>query len=292
MQFGDVGNMAGLGVAGPSALNSAKNTLGKNQQQPTSPDYVGAANAQSYGSIQSAIANNLLAHPDVNTPLGSQSWNQSGKQSIYVPGYGNVDIPTYTENVNMSPEQKSLYDKQVGVSGDLLNQAGKNLANPSDLSSIQDVANKSYQSLTARLDPQWAHNEEMQKSQLSNQGLTAGGEAYDNAMRTFNQGKNDAYQQANLAAISTMPQTFQLSSAIRDQPLSEMAALSGGSQVNMPQFQPVQFPGQAQGPQTLGATQAQGAFSSNLYNQQVAQQNANKQGLFGLGGMGLYAAMM
>lgn len=273
------------------ASGAAKDALGKNTQAPTSPDYTGAANAQSYGSIQSAIANNLLAHPDVKTPLGSETWNQSGKSSVYIPGYGNVDIPTYTQNINMSPEQKALYDKQVGISGDLLKQAGSNLSNPSDLSSIQDVANKSYQSLTARLDPQWSKNEELQKSQLANQGLTAGGEAYDDAMRTFNQGKNDAYQQANLAAISTMPQTFQLSNAIRDQPLAEMSALSGGSQVNMPQFQPVQFPGQMQGTQNTAATQAQGQWDANLYNQQIAQQNALTSGLFGIAGLGAYGMM-
>lgn len=284
--WSDFGNLATGGLSG-----AASQGMGKNQQQPASPDYAGAAGTQAAGSIQAAIANNYMAHPDVNTPLGSQTWNQSGNQSIYIPGYGNVNIPTFTQNINMSPEQQGLYDQQVGIQGNLLNQAGNNLANPSDLSSIQDVANKSYQSLTARLDPQWAKNEEMQKSQLSNQGLSAGGEAYDNAMRTFNQGKNDAYQQANLAAIQTMPQTFQLNQAIRDQPITEMNAMNGASPVNMPQFQPVQFPGQAQGPQSLSATGMQGQWDANLYNQQVSQQNAFTQGLFGLGGMALYGGM-
>lgn len=284
--WSDFGNLATGGLSGV-----ASEGMGKNQQQPTSPDYLGAANAQAYGSLQTAIANNTLSHPNINTPLGSQTWNQTGSSSVYIPGYGNVQIPNYTQNVTMSPEQKELYDQQVGISGGLLHQAGNNLANPQDLSSIQDVANRSYQQLTARLDPQWAQNEEMQKSQLANQGLTAGGEAYDNAMRTFNQGKNDAYGQAQLSAINTMPQTFQLASAIRDQPLNEMSALSGGSQVSMPQFQPVSYPGQMQSPNTLGATQSQGQWDANLYNQQVGQQNAFTSGLFGLAGMGLYGGM-
>lgn len=284
--WSDFGNIATGGLSGV-----AQSATGKNNQPPQSPDYTGAANAQSYGSIQNAIVNNLLAHPNVNTPLGSQTWTQNGNTSVYIPGYGDVPIPNYTQNNTMSPEQQQLYKGQVGMQQNLQGQAASNLANPSDLSSIQDVADKTYSQLTSRLDPQWAHNSEMNDSQLANQGITRGSEAYNDAMRTFNNAKNDAYGQAGLQAMQTMPQTFQLSNAIRDQPLAEMAAINSGSPVSMPQFQATTYPGQAQGPQTLAATQAQGQWNANLYNQQVSQQNAMMQGLFGLGGMGLYGLM-
>ena len=74
-------------------------------------------------------------------------------------------------------------------------------------------------------------------------------------------------------------------------PLNELNALRTGSQVNMPQFQPSQYPGQAQGPNTLGAAQGQAGWQQAMYNQQMAQQNSTNQGLMGLGSAAMFAFM-
>ncbi len=272
----------------PLGLEGGNGFMGKSPPQPGAPDYIGAANAQSMGTIGAAMANNLMSHPNINSPLGSQTWNQSGSTSIGIPGIGNIDIPQYTQNISLSPEQQSLYNQQNQLSSGLMSQAGQNLGRAPDMNSVQGVADKAYGALTSRLDPQWSQNESMQKTQLAQQGLTPGGEAYDNAMRVFNQGKNDAYQQANLGAIQTMPQTYQLATSLRDQPLNEMNALKSGTQVNMPQFQAAQYPGQAAGPQTSQATQAMGSWQQGLMNQQQAQRNATTQGLMGLGTAAMY----
>lgn len=264
---------------------------------PPAPDYTGAANATSQGSVQASIANNLMAHPNIYTPLGSQTWSATGNQTVpSVGGQLGFDVPTYSQNVNLSPQGQQLYQGQLGLSQGLLDTANsslgqtqQSLGQPQDLQSIQDIANKSYGLQTARLDPQWAQNEEVQKTTLANQGLAPGGEAYDNAMRTFNQGKNDAYNQAQLSSIATMPQTYQLSSAERMQPLTELNALRTGAQPQMPQFQPTQYSMGAQGPNLLGAAQAQSGYNQGLYNSQVGQQNAMTSGLFGLGSAGLSA---
>ena len=263
-------------------------SIASKSKTPDQPDYVGAANAQSMGSIGAAIANNMMSHPNVSTPLGSQTWNQTGTSNINIPGIGDIGIPQYSQNVSLSPEQQSLYNKQTGLSGNLSDQASQSLNQPRDMQSVQDVSDKAYGAMTARLDPQWNQREQQQKTQLANQGLVAGGEAYDNAMRDFNTGRNDAYQQAQLGAIQTMPQTQQLAQNLRDQPLNEMNALKTGSQVSMPQFQASQFPGQAQGPNALGAMQAGSQWQQNMYNMQQSQRNANTSGLMGLGS----AAMM
>ena len=81
-----------------------------------------------------------------------------------------------------------------------------------------------------------------------------------------------------------MPQTFQLSSAQRMQPLTELNAIRTGAQPQMPQFQAVPTAGGAQGPNMLGAVSAQGQYDQGLYNADVASQNATMSGLFGLGG--------
>jgi hypothetical protein len=273
----------------PAGLEGGNGFMGKTPPKPAQPDYIGAANAQSAGTIGAALANNLMSHPNINTPLGSQTWNQSGSSTINIPGLGDISIPQYSQTVSMSPEQQSLYDRQTRLSGNLTDQASSSLSQPQDLNSAQAIADKAYGNYTSRLDPQWDQNQKANDTQLSNQGIMRGSEAYDNSQRVFNQAKNDAYTQANTAAINTMPQTYQLATAARDQPLNEMNALKQGSQVNMPQFQPSQYPGNAQGPQTSAATQALGTWQQGLYNAQQAQANNTKSGLFGLGAAGMMA---
>lgn len=288
----------GLGASNTDSSNAAnlfdpggfghKNS-NKQQDQPAQPDYIGAANAQSYGSIQAALANNFMSQPNVSTPLGQQSWKQIGTNTVNIPGYGNIDIPKMQQDVTLSPEQQKLYEGQTGLQGNLQDQATTNMNKPFSMNSANDVADKAYGTLTSRLDPTWEHRSAQQETQLKNQGLVPGGEAYDNAMRDFNLSKNDAYQQANLAAIQTMPQTLQMEQTLRDQPLNEMNALKSGSPVNMPQFQPTQYNQGAQGPNTLAATGQQGQWQQAMYNSGVQQQNANRQGMMGLGAAGLMA---
>ena len=266
--------------------------MGKDSPSPPpAPDYAGAARATSAGSVQASIANNLMARPNVNTPLGSQTWSQIGTQTIPgAEGNPSVDVPMYEQNINMSPEGQALYDQQMALSSGLLglgntslDQTQASLGQPQDLNSVQEIADQSYAMQTSRLDPQWQQNQGMQENSLRNQGLVPGGEAYDNAMRVFNQGKNDAYNQARLSSISTMPQTYQLSTAERMQPLIELNAIRTGSQPQMPQFQPTQYSMGAQGPNMSGAAQAQSGYNQGLYNSQVGQQNSMMSGLFGLG---------
>src|SRR5690606_12454606 len=57
-----------------------------------------------------------------------------------------------------------------------------------------------YESMTSRLDPMWSQRESQMATQLRNQGLRPGDEAYDTAMANLGRERTDAYQQANLAA--------------------------------------------------------------------------------------------
>lgn len=286
-QYGSGNNKNAWMLADPGGLSSS-NPYSSKTQQPQQPDYIGAANAQSSGSIATALANNMMAQPNVNTPLGSQTWQQIGTNTITVPGLGNISIPKMQQNIQLSPEQQALYMGSTAIKGGLLGQAGENLSQPIG-NSAQDIADKAYGAMTSRLDPQWAQREQMQKTQLANQGLAPGGEAYDAAMREFNNARTDAYQQANLGAIQTMPQTYQIAQGLRDLPLNELAALSNAQPVQMPTFQPTQYPGQAQGPNTLTATGQQGAWQQAMYNAGVQQANAQRQGLMGLGSAAMAA---
>ena len=67
--------------------------------------------------------------------------------------------------------------------------------------------------------------------------------------------------------------------ALRSQPLNEIAAIMGGAQVQMPQFQAYQGADVAAAP-IFGATQAAGNFAQQNYGNQVGAYNA-KMGLYG-----------
>ena len=71
--------------------------------------------------------------------------------------------------------------------------------------------------------------------------------------------------------------------ALRNQPLNEISTLMGGGQIQMPQFQAYSGSTVNAAPTFQGA-QAQGQAAQNVYNQQVAAQNANAKGLYDLAG--------
>jgi hypothetical protein len=255
---------------------------------PPAPDYTGAAQATASGNLQAAQQAQQANMVNQYTPYGSLIYSQAGTTA-----QGN---PQYQSNIDLSPTGQTLLNQanntQIGL-GNLEGGALQNVANtmskPFDDSSVQNVEDQSYAAQTARLDPQWAANTEQQQAALANQGLVPGGEAYDNAMRDFNNAKNDAYTQARQASIATAPQTYQLASAAYNQPLNELNALLTGAQVTNPTFGATPQQQTTAGPNYLGATQATGTYNQNLYNAQIAQQNAMSGGMFGLAGAGLNA---
>ena len=201
--------------------------------------------------------------------------------------YSDPNQATITQT--LAPAQQNLLDSQNRISQSLANigergltTVGNTLNQPFDYGSVQDTQNQAYGALTSRLDPQWQMAQQQQETALRNQGLVPGMEAYDNAMRVFNQGKNDAYQQAMLGAIQTAPQTFQLASSLRSQPLNELNALRTGAQVTNPQFSQFNPTSIGQTPLMQGAL-AQGQAGQNAYNAQVGANNAFTSGLMGLG---------
>lgn len=264
---------------------------------PPAPDYVGAAEATNTSQRvnQYTPYGNLIytpgepGHPATQGVPIYEDVPQTGEGAV--PGATTRQIVGYTQGTNatpagpwsstvsLTPQAQHALDTQLGLSsslGDLsqsyLPNVQQQLSKPMDLSSVQDISDAAYKAQTSRLDPQWAQQEEMQRAQLANQGLAPGGEAYDNAMRVFEQSKNDAYTQARLAADQQMPQTYQLASATYNQPLNTLNALRSGAQINNPQFSP-----NGAGANILGATQAQGQYQQGLYGSQVASTNAQNQ---------------
>lgn len=251
-------------------VGGVSNILGF-QDAPAAPDYTGAANATAAGNLQAAKYATVANRANQITPYGTLTWQR-----------GATDYDPWTQTVALNDVGQKLQnysnDAQLGMGG-LMSGATQRTADafnkPFDYNSVQDTQDAAYKAQTARLDPQWAQNSGQMDAKLANQGIGAGTEAYDNAMRSFNQGKNDAYSQARMNAINTAPQTLQMATALRNQPLNELSALRTGSQVTNPTFSNynqqattagADYTGAAnsQFNAALGATNANNAFTNGL----------------------------
>ena len=87
-------------------------------------------------------------------------------------------------NTSLSPQYQALADMLRGSIG---TQPGA-------------VGDSIYGRAISRLDPQFAQREAALKTQLANQGLTMGSEAYNNELQRFGNERSDAYGQARYAA--------------------------------------------------------------------------------------------
>jgi hypothetical protein len=132
--------------------------------------------------------------------------------------------------------------------------------------------------------------QEMDLTGLYNQALSAQNQTALQQYQAEIAAQNQQFQQAQAAAAfanAARQQSFQEQAALRAQPLNEIAALMGGSQVQMPQFQGYQGASVAPTP-VFAAQQAAAQFAQQNYANQVAAYNAQQGGLYGLAGAGIY----
>lgn len=248
------------------------------------PDPVATAQAQTASNVKTAETQAELNHTNQVGPTGTSTWVQSGT---------NPDgTPQYTQTTALSAPEQSVFDTGVGTAQNIANtakllssNAASTLATPFNADTA--IANKIDSIGKTQLDPQWAANDAKQAASLANQGITPGSEAYDNAMRSYNAGKNSSYNQLYLQGDA---QAQSEALANRNSDVNTLGALMSGSQVATPTFSAT--------PQTsVGGTDVAG-ITQNSYldaNQQaqqsVAANNAMMGGLFSLAGTGLTAGI-
>lgn len=240
---------------------------------PPSPDYAGAAQATAAGNLENARFATTANRINQYTPYGSQTYTPLGNDR-------------WRSDLTLAPDAKATLDSQMALSrkaGDLgvgaADRLNETYRTPFDLSSVDKVADESYGLQTQRLDPQWSRLEEDLDAKLANQGINRGSEAYTRAQSDFGQGRNDAYERARLSSINTMPQTYQLANAIRQQPLNELNAIRTGAQVQNPTFQQAGMQQTTPGADLLGAAGLQNQYNMGLYNSEVGQANSFNSGL-------------
>lgn len=218
-------------------------------------------------------------------------------------------LPQWTSKINLSEDQQRILDTQeanqiaLGNMGTAkLGQVQDAYANPYSYSGLPEVygANdlnaartRAEEAIYSRIDPQFSRDYEALRTQLANQGIGMGTEAYNREIENFNKAKTDARMQAVLFGGQEADRLFGQSMANRQQsiseydrqrnaPLNEYAALTGGNQVQNPQFQQYNYSG-AQSPNYAQEVQNQYQNQLAQYNADVAGSNSFMNGLFGLG---------
>jgi hypothetical protein len=128
-----------------------------------------------------------------------------------------------------------------------------------------------------RLQPQQAQAQEMNTAALANQGIVPGTAAYENAMRTFNQGQNDQRTSAIVGGMNTGLQAQNL----QNQTAAGIKSLASPNYVN-PYSQAT-----VAGPDYLGAYSTQNAQAIAAQNAANARTANTQSGLYGLGSAAL-----
>jgi hypothetical protein len=316
--------------------------LGPAPSAPAPPDYAGAARETAQGNLQAAQTATAANRVNQVTPYGNLNYAETG-----VDSRGN---PTWTATTTLSDVGQQLLNNQnatsLGLGGAINAQLGQvqdvmgRGFNPNtgpittnvgqaDLQTKADYEggmagwDRANQILQARLQPQMNQQRDAQAARLANQGIVAGTKAYDNAMRTFNQGQNDLLTNSQLAGqgigqnlftqglqgaqfgnaaqqqilanrlananLGNAAQQQQFNQALTqyNMPLNTLSALRTGAQVQNPSFVNSAQQATTGGADILGASQmGYNAQMGDFNAQNAAQQNFNS-GLMGLAGAGV-----
>jgi hypothetical protein len=289
--------------------------MGKKVAAPPTPDYRGAAIEQGAANLESARATAKLSNPNIYTPYGTSLVSYEGD----VPTVRQTLTPTAQKSLeaqqNVDLSLSNLAQKGAGIASGVLDKpfsfGGPDVQTSLDLSNVAkmpvNAGMTGQEAIMQRLEPSLARQRTSTETQLINQGLRPGSEAYNNAINLLGEQETDARTQAVLQGLNldigantqgynqalqsgqfgNIAQQQALAQAIqkRQMPLNEINALTSSAQIENPQFQSYAGANVAATPVFAGA-QAQGAFEQNKYNQQVAQSNAMTQGLFSLAGAG------
>lgn len=254
------------------------------KKQPKAPDPAQTAAAQGQWNSFTAQQQQAMNMTNQNSPWGSLTYDQTGSQTIIDPNGNAVQVPRYTANTTLSPQQQAIYDQTQAAELNLANIAneqsgrvGELLNNPFDYSN-RDAENWAYDLASSRILPQQQKNEASLRTQLVNSGIRPGTAQWDSEMARLTNANTD---QLNQLALTGRQQGFNEQLAIRNQPLNEVIGLMSGTQIQNPN---ATF---AQTPQSQVAGVDYSGLVQNKYNADMQAYNAKTGALGGLFGAGL-----
>jgi len=284
-------------------------------KSPKPPDPYQTAGAQQRSEIGAAGASSIMNNPNVITPYGSQSYSIAGWEQVPDATGKMISVPRYTQTQTLSPDQMRLMGLQTqgqyNMGQTAVEQSAKlreHLKGGVDNSKWQQWGNiRQDQAPTDRAGVQNAMMElynrgaagknAAEQTQLAARGMNVGsaqygstakrqGDEFTDATLKAYLGSGDearasqaAYNEATNQMGAQRGQQMQEALGLRNQPINEITALLGGSQVTMPQFSPYQGQG-------INAANI-GQYIGNNYAQQSNAANQFNSGLFNVAGAGL-----
>lgn len=256
--------------------------MGKSSSSPPpAPDPAATSAAQAKANRETAITQYGLNATNQVTPLGNLTYRQIG---TWEDG-----TPRYEATTAFAPGQQKLFETGQRASQQLadigVNQLGQiestlsaplRLDNEATEARLMELGSK-------RLDPMFARRRAGLETQLVNQGIAPGTEAWNRAMGTLGEQENDAFNQL---LLSGRGQAVNELLTERAAPINEISALLGGTQVAGPQFNQTPQVGVAP-TDVIGPIMAK--YQGDLAQWQNAQQQQQQMlgNLFGLGGAAL-----
>ncbi len=312
---------------------------------PAPPDYTAAATAQGQANVNSAIASNFLNQANQNTPYGSLKYDYDMTNGYRLPD-GTI-IPRTTVTQVLSPEQQKLLDQNNLMSGQLndlairgigyVDQASRTPIDQSTLPGmVGNINQRNYRTGTGiddysahrdritnammeRMQPSIDRDRERLRTQLANQGITQGSEAYNTEQTNFQKGVNDQriaallggnqeqqmmfdqaqrdldnYNRAQEGMFSqglasgqfanqARSQAIQEADYFKNQPLNMLNALRSGNQVNMPSFGNMMGGATIQPAPMYAATNDAYNAALNKYQADLQSRSAILGGIAGIG---------
>ncbi len=264
---------------------------------PAAPDYRALIELQGIQNKDAARTTQQMGMVDTATPFGGTSFQSIGGDR-------------YQQNATLDPVIQAFVDQGLATGGNAVSTEGLAAWRTPSISqhSLQRVEDALYDRQMAQLNPELAQDRSRLESTLAARGITAGSDAYRQAMDDQARRESEARATARTDAITGSGQEqsrqYALSSAFAD---ASNSARSGELQERILLSQlPTQYLsgivglgrqalGQGIAPAQTGVastdvTGAAGLSQSSAlarYQAQVGQQNSLLGGLFGLGSAAL-----
>ena len=292
MSAGPATNPYNTGLNASGTGNSAMYSTSSNAPPTFDPTQVNSQQANS--NFATANYNKALNNNNVTTPWGSMTYTQTGTDP-------NTGAPIWSTNIGLNNNEQSALTAQQGNAANVNQNAGSSLVNQINQNAqtglsqsmgdpaIQNAINSQYQAQMGLLQPTFGIQSEQLDTQLANEGLQPGTDAYNNAKNLLAQQQNNAYSQvannAEQTGLAQQNQMFGQQVTAQNNPLNQYLALNSGTQVQNPTF-PTQNTSSAAGTNVLGGYQLAYGAGLNGSNYATGQQNSLLNGLVGLGQVG------
>jgi hypothetical protein len=283
-------DMTGQNYSG-AALGNALTQLNNSVGNGLTVNPGGIAGAQNVANQANSLWNAGLNRVNSSTPWGTTSYGVSIDPTTGLPtATSNLSLNQTLTQAQQQAQKNALGTLQAAGASPGVGNITSNVNASMGDQAIQDAVQKSYAAQMGLLQPTFGIQSETLDSQLRNQGLQPGSEAYNNAKNLLAQQQNNAYVQAVGSAeqqgIGLQNQMFgqalqnaQLGNTAATLPLNEYLALNSGSQVNAPQAPA----SNALPTDVTGAAQLATQGNLNQYNANTGATNSLLSGLYGVG---------